>query len=55
MHRHLYVHYDKTRTRLWHKVYEDDMKMTSSFNFVPSRVNVGLNENVFRKIGQLTN
>ena len=29
---------DKTRILLWHKAYEDDMTMTSSSDFVPSRV-----------------
>ena len=27
IHRHRYTQYDKTLTRVWHKEYEDDMKM----------------------------
>ena len=32
----------KTRTRVWHKGYEDDMKESSASAFVPSRVIVDL-------------
>ena len=35
---HQYTQYDNTRTRVWYKGYEDDMKETSSSVSVPSRV-----------------
>ena len=34
--------YDKTRTRLWQKAYEDDVNETLSCDSVPSRVIGGL-------------
>ena len=42
MDRYQHTQYDKTRIRVWCGTYEDEMKKTSSFDFVSSRVIVDL-------------
>ena len=37
-----YTEYDNTLTRIWRRAYEDDLKITLSSQFVPSRVIVDL-------------
>ena len=36
--RHQYTIYDETRTRVWRKAYDNEMKKSSSSIFVPNRV-----------------